>query len=125
MAKFYKCEVCGNLVDMVLEGGGKLVCCGQDMKELVANTTDAAKEKHVPVVTVEGNVVKVVVGSTEHPMTEEHHIAFIVLETDKGVHRVNLEHTSAPKAEFALADGEKPIVAYEFCNLHGLWKAEI
>lgn len=88
---------------------------------LKANSTDAALEKHVPVVTVGGNKVHVEVGSTIHPMTEAHHIAFIALVTDKKVDRKNLEPTSSPIADFVLADGEKVLEVYEYCNLHGLW----
>ncbi len=95
------------------------------MRELKANTTDAAQEKHVPEVSVEGNLVKVKVGSVEHPMTEEHHIAFIYLETENGVTRKDLDHTGKPEAVFALAEGEKPVAVYEYCNLHGLWKKEL
>ena len=95
------------------------------MRELKANTTDAAQEKHVPEVSVEGNLVKVKVGSVEHPMTEEHHIAFIYLETENGVARKDLDHTGKPEAVFALAEGEKPVAVYEYCNLHGLWKKEL
>ncbi len=89
--------------------------------ELKANTTDAAKEKHVPVIEQEGNKVKVTVGSVLHPMTEAHHISFIVLETEDKAVMKTLDPTGAPVAEFTLADGEKPVAAYEYCNLHGLW----
>jgi superoxide reductase len=88
---------------------------------LTANTTDAAKEKHVPVVTVDGNKVHVQVGSVLHPMTEAHHIAFIALVTDQKVVRKNLLPTGTPEADFPLADGEKVDRVYEYCNLHGLW----
>lgn len=122
--KFYVCSHCGNIVGMVHFGGGTLVCCGEPMKELVPNTTDAATEKHVPVISVNGNTVEVTVGSTLHPMTAEHHIAWIALETEQGVQRKPLDPTGAPKATFVLADGDKAVAAYEYCNLHGLWKAE-
>ena len=89
--------------------------------ELVPNTTDAAKEKHVPVIEQDGNKVKVTVGSTLHPMTEAHHISFIVLETEDKAVMKTLDPTGTPVAEFTLADGEKPVAAYEYCNLHGLW----
>ena len=121
--KFYICEHCGNLVSVVHDSGVPMMCCGQKMKELVPGTVDAAKEKHVPEVEVVGNLVKVKVGSVTHPMTEEHHIAFIVLETDRGFQKKDLDPTGAPEAEFALAEGEKVVAAYEYCNLHGLWQA--
>lgn len=122
MVKLYKCMHCGNIVEMVEDKGVNVVCCGEPMQLLNPNTTDAATEKHVPVAEVEGNVVKVKVGSVEHPMTEEHHIAFIILETDKGVQRKALDPVGKPEAEFVLAEGEKPVAAYEYCNLHGFWK---
>ena len=122
--KFYRCEHCGNIVAMVHEGGGTLVCCGDPMTELKANTTDAATEKHVPVITVDGNKVTVKVGSTLHPMTEEHYIMWIYLETEKGGEMKHLTPKDEPIATFALAEGDKPVAAFEYCNLHGLWKAD-
>ncbi len=120
--KFYKCEHCGNIVEAVVESGVPVVCCGQPMTEMVAGAVDAAFEKHVPVVEAEGNVVKVFVGEVEHPMLEEHHIAFIAIETNKGVQRKALKAGEKPEAVFALAEGEELVAAYEYCNLHGLWK---
>ena len=125
MLKLFKCMHCGNIIEMVEDKGVPVVCCGEKMTEFSPNTTDAALEKHVPVVEVNGNTVKVTVGSTLHPMTEEHHIAFIYLETDKGVQKKYLDHTGEPAAVFALAEGEKPVAAYEYCNLHGFWKKEL
>lgn len=121
---FYKCSLCGNIVEKVVNGGGTLACCGQDMELLVANSTDAAGEKHVPVIEVEGSKVVVKVGSVEHPMQDNHHISFIVLLTEKTVQRVDLPHDGKPVAEFSLADGDKVVAAYEYCNLHGLWVAK-
>ncbi len=123
--KFYICKHCGNIVGMVNDAGVPLVCCGEKMSELVANTTDAAQEKHVPVVTVDGNLVTVEVGSVAHPMLEEHFIQWIALETEQGNQRKPLAPGAEPKAVFALAPGDKAIAAYEYCNLHGLWKAEL
>ncbi|MBQ1545499.1 MAG: desulfoferrodoxin [Clostridia bacterium] len=123
--KFYICKHCGNIVGMVNDAGVPLVCCGEKMSELVANTTDAAQEKHVPVVTVDGNLVTVEVGSVAHPMLEEHFIQWIALETEQGNQRKPLVPGAEPKAVFALAPGDKAIAAYEYCNLHGLWKAEL
>ena len=121
--KFYQCAQCKNIIVYAYDKGVPVSCCGEKMKELVPGAVDAAKEKHVPVVEVNGNLVKVKVGSVTHPMTEEHHIAFVVLETNKGFHKFDLDVTGAPEAVFALSDGEKAVAAYEYCNLHGLWKA--
>lgn len=125
MVKILKCMHCGNIVEMIDDKGVPVVCCGDKMTVFEPNTTDAAQEKHVPVVKQEGNVVTVIVGSVEHPMTEEHHIAFIYLETTKGLKRAMLDHTGKPEAKFALLEDEKVIAAYEFCNLHGFWMAKL
>lgn len=105
----------------------KLVCEGGDLsglKAIEANSTDAAGEKHVPVIEVAGNKVTVKVGEVAHPMTEKHHIAFVILVTEKTIQRVDLDHEGEPVAEFVLADDDKAIAAYEYCNLHGLWIAQ-
>ena len=121
--KFYRCEHCGNIVEFVESSGVPVVCCGEPMKELVPGTTDAAVEKHVPVVNVEGNVVKVEVGEVEHPMLEEHYIGFVAIETKNGaVQKKYLNPGEKPVAEFVLAEGDELVAAYEYCNLHGLWK---
>lgn len=125
MLKLYKCAHCGNIVEMVKDSGVNPVCCGEAMQLMNPNTTDAATEKHVPVVEAEGNKVSVKVGSVEHPMMPEHHIAYIFLETNLGVHRANLDPAGKPEAQFVLAEGEKAVAAYEYCNLHGFWKAEL
>ena len=122
--KFYICEHCGNIVGKIHDAGVPLVCCGQKMTELIPAAVDAAVEKHVPVVSLEGNTVKVVVGSVLHPMTEEHSITWVYLLTDKGGQRKNLLPNSEPTVTFALAD-EKPLAVYAYCNLHGLWKTDI
>lgn len=122
MIKFYRCLHCGNIIEKIVDSGVPVVCCGEPMKELVPNTTDGAFEKHVPVVEVEGNEVIVKVGSVAHPMTAAHYIQWIAIETNLGVHRVNLTPTSVPQAKFVLSAEEKLIAAYEYCNLHGLWK---
>ncbi|MCD8020413.1 MAG: desulfoferrodoxin [Clostridiales bacterium] len=122
--KFYICEHCGNIIEYVKNSGVPVMCCGQKMTELVPGTSDGAHEKHVPVVTREGNHILVEVGSVTHPMMEKHYIQWITIETKKGSQRVNLSYTDTPKAEFVLADGDEFIAAYEYCNLHGLWKAE-
>ena len=123
--KVFKSAKCNELVLVLKDDDGNLACCGEPMKLLKANTTYAANEKHVPVATVNGNVVDVVVGSVEHPMTEEHLVEFIYLETEKGGQIRYLNHTDAPKASFVLAEGDKAVAVYEYCNLHGLWKVEL
>ena len=120
--KFYKCDVCGKIVAMVKETSVDTVCCGQAMRELVPGTTDGATEKHVPVYTLEGNTVKVKVGSMEHPMTDAHHIEWIAIETENGNQRKELKPGDKPEATFALVPRDKVKSVYEYCNLHGLWK---
>lgn len=121
--KFFKCDICGNFVEMVKESGVSMMCCGQNMTELLPGTSDGAHEKHVPVYSVNGNTVSIQVGSTEHPMMEGHFIAFIAVETDQGAYRITRKPGDAPKAELTLADGEIVLGVYAYCNLHGLWKA--
>lgn len=118
--KFYVCAHCGNIVGVIKDGGVTPVCCGEKMRELKPNTTDAAGEKHVPVVSVENGVVTVKVGSVTHPMIEEHYIEWIYLETEKGGQRKALKPGEAPEARFTLVD-DQPLGAYAYCNLHGLW----
>ena len=144
---FYRCEKCGNMVASVKVGGGTLACCGQSMTKLVANSTDAAKEKHVPVAVVEGDKINVAVGSVEHPMTAEHYIEWIALVAGKKVEIVHLKPGMKPKAVFTYDSSEndevvpncegqpcnfvynknpaEKVVVYAYCNLHGLWKAEL
>ena len=111
---------------MLITGGGQDISCGgKPMNFLTANTTDAAQEKHVPQVTVDGKKISVQVGSVEHPMTEAHLIQWIYLQTKRGGQYVHLTVNDKPVAEFIVADDDEPIAAYEFCNLHGLWKADI
>ena len=120
--KFYKCEICGKIVAMVKETPVDTMCCGQAMRELVPGTTDGAAEKHVPVYTLEGNTVKVKVGSVEHPMTDAHHIEWIAIETENGNQRKELKPGDKPEATFALVPRDKIKSVYEYCNIHGLWK---
>lgn len=120
--RYFICEQCGNLMELVQDAGVPVMCCGKKMKELVPGTSDGAHEKHVPVVTVSGNKVLVEIGEVEHPMVEEHYIQWISIETTKGSQRVNLTPADKPRAEFCLADGEEFEAAYEYCNIHGLWK---
>lgn len=105
-----------SLLDINVDGENELI---------TANSTEAATEKHIPVIKVDGKKVHVEVGSVLHPMTEEHHISFIALVTDQKVEMKKLEHTGAPKAYFVLADDEKVLEAYAYCNLHGLWVKKI
>ena len=122
--KFFVCEHCGNLVGVINDAGVPMMCCGQKMTQLIPGTVEASVEKHLPVVTVDGDKVKVEVGSVAHPMAEEHSILWVYLHTDKGGQRKNLAVGEAPVAEFSLLD-EKPVAVYAYCNLHGLWKTEI
>ena len=123
MAQFFKCKKCGKIIEIVNKGCPVVVCCGDEMTELKANTTDGASEKHVPVIEANGNTVTVKVGSAVHPMEADHYIQWIEIETDKGVQRKYLNPGEEPKAVFALAE-EKLLAAYEYCNKHGLWKAD-
>ncbi len=120
---FYICKHCGNIITFVKNVGVPVLCCGEKMSKMEPNTTDAAGEKHVPVVSVNGQTVTVTVGSVEHPMTEEHLIEWIVLETDQGRQRKTLKAGAKPVATFQISEGEKVVAAYEYCNLHGLWKS--
>lgn len=124
MSRFYVCKHCGNLVGLIHDAGVSIKCCGENMVELVANTTDAAQEKHVPVVSVSGQSVSVCVGSVEHPMAEDHSIEWVYLETEKGGQRKAFAPGDAPKADFVV-ENDKPVAVYAYCNLHGLWKAEL
>lgn len=120
--KYFRCEHCGNIMELIEESGIPVMCCGQNMTELIPGTSDGAEEKHVPVVAVDGDRVTVMVGAAEHPMVEEHYIQWIAIETINGSQRRKLEYTDEPRAEFKLADGERFVAAYEYCNIHGLWK---
>ena len=122
--KFYRCAKCGKIIGMIQSSPCPTMCCGEAMEALEANTTDAAQEKHVPVITIDGNIITVEVGSAAHPMLAEHYIQWIALETKEGMQRKELAPEAAPKAVFALADGDAAVSAYAYCNLHGLWKAE-
>jgi superoxide reductase len=116
----YKCEICGNIVEVLHEGAGELVCCGEPMELLTENTVDAAKEKHVPVVEkVEGGV-KVKVGSVPHPMEEKHYIEWVEIIADGKAYRQFLQPGGPPEATFQVEAEE--VTAREYCNLHGLWK---
>ena len=119
--QIYKCEVCGNIVEMLHAGAGQLVCCGQPMTLFKENTTDATKEKHVPVIEKTAAGITVKVGSVAHPMEEKHYIEWIEVIADGKAYRKFLNPGEAPEATFELK-AEK-VTAREYCNLHGLWKA--
>jgi superoxide reductase len=121
MLQVYKCEICGNMVEVVHNSGGTIYCCGKPMKNLEENTVDAAKEKHVPVVEkVEGGIL-VKVGAIEHPMLDNHYIEWIEVLTEKNIFRKHLKPGEKPECFFEL--NEEAITVREYCNLHGLWKA--
>ena len=122
--KFYICKHCGNIIGMIQDSGVPVVCCGEKMTPLVANTTDGAKEKHVPFVEIDGNTINVKVGSVEHPMTEEHSIQWIFVATAHGGQKKELKPGDVPAATFMLKD-DVPVGIYAYCNLHGLWKTTI
>jgi len=119
---FLRCARCGNIISFLKKTGPNVICCGEQMKELTPNTTDAAQEKHVPASVREGNKLIVTVGSVPHPMTEEHQIEWIIIAQGQRTQRFNLSGMQEPKAEFAVDND--PVTIYEYCNLHGLWKAE-
>lgn len=122
--KFYKCEHCGNVVVKLIDKDVPVLCCGEIMTEIVANSKEAATEKHLPAVKVENNIVEVKVGEVSHPMEENHYINFIAVETDKGYKLVSLYPGNEPIAKVYV--GEEIVkTVYEYCNLHGLWKTEI
>lgn len=125
MIKFYRCNHCGNIIIKLHDSKVPVVCCGEGMQELTVNCTDAAVEKHVPILETDGQVVTVLVGETLHPMTEEHSIEWIVLETKKGTQIRYLNSLEEPKVTFALTKEDTVICAYAYCNLHGLWKKEM
>jgi superoxide reductase len=117
----YKCDICGNIVEVLNAGDGELVCCGQAMKQMAENTVDAAKEKHVPVVEKTTDGIKVTVGSVAHPMEEKHYIQWIEIIADGKAYRQFLSPGDKPEAIFAVTAAS--ITAREYCNLHGLWKS--
>lgn len=150
---FYRCEKCGNIIAVVKSGGGTLTCCGQQMTRLRANSTDASREKHLPILVTEDGKIKATVGSVSHPMTEEHFIEWIALAGGNKIEIMNLKPGMAPEAIFAYAfvEDETPgendemvpnceanpcnfvhydkadmkFAVYAYCNLHGLWKTEL
>ena len=122
--KFYICKHCKNVIGFINNTGVPLICCGEKMSELVPNTTEAATEKHVPVITVSGNIVTVDIGSVPHPMAEEHFIEWVYIQTEKGGQRKTLSPGDKPSVTFSLTDDDKLESAFAYCNIHGLWKAD-
>lgn len=121
--KFYRCKKCGQIIAIVKETKVPVVCCGEKMEEIIPGTTDAAVEKHVPVYEVKDGLVTVTVGSVEHPMAPEHYIEWIAIKTTGGNQRKELKPGDAPKAVFAICEGDEVEEVYAYCNLHSLWKA--
>ena len=122
-SQIYKCEICGNIVEVLHEGAGELVCCGKPMKLIVENTTDAAREKHVPVIEKIADGYKVSVGSVLHPMIDVHYIEWIELDADGQVFRKYLKPGDTPVAIFNVS--AENVTAREYCNIHGLWKGTL
>lgn len=120
--QIYKCQVCGNIVELIHAGGGELVCCGQPMDLMKEKTEDAGNEKHVPVIEVSGNKVKVKVGSVPHPMEDKHYIEWVELLADGRAYRKYLKPGDKPEAEFEITAAK--ISAREYCSVHGLWKSK-
>ena len=120
--KFLSCGNCENIITMIKDAGVPVMCCGEVMKEIIPGTVEASSEKHIPVYTKEGNLVKVRVGSLEHPMLPEHYIEWIFLQTKQGNQWKMLQPGDQPEACFALCDADEPVAVYAYCNLHGLWR---
>lgn len=118
---FYRCSICGNIAIKLVDSGVPMVCCGKPMTELTANTTEAATEKHIPVVETSKGMVNVKIGEVPHPMTPEHFIQFVVLKTNKRVQVQELYPNDAPETKFSVASDEKVEKVYAYCNLHSLW----
>ena len=121
MGKFYVCSHCKEVIEVIDDKGVPVSCCGDAMTELKVKTAETGTEKHLPAVQAEGGIVQVKVGSVPHPMTKEHLIEWVVLETDKGSQRKQLKPDSEPAVKFYIGD-EKPVAVYAYCNTHGLWK---
>ena len=121
--RFYVCEHCGNIIGVIHDAGVPMMCCGKKMTKLEAGVVEASHEKHIPVVERDGDVIRVTIGSVEHPMLEEHHIEWVYLQTNRGGQRKCLAIGSKPTVSFALCD-EEPVAVFAYCNLHGLWKTE-
>ena len=123
-SKFFICKHCGNIVDLIEDKGTPVACCGENMTKLEPNTVEASSEKHLPSITTLGDSISVQVGSVPHPMVDEHHIAFVYVQTQHGGQCKYLKAGGEPKLTFSFSD-DKPTAVYAYCNLHGLWKTEI
>lgn len=119
--KFFQCKHCKAIVSLASVSKELATCCSETMVELIPNTTDGAREKHVPVIEINGNNITVTVGETEHPMQDAHFIEWIAIETKQGEQRKYLKPGNKPQAHFVLTDDDTVIAAYCYCNLHGLW----
>jgi superoxide reductase len=122
--RFLRCEICGNIIGMIFDAGIPMMCCGEEMTPLKANSVDASQEKHVPDVIVDGSEVKVKIGSAPHPMEKVHYIEWVYVQTENGGQRKALQPGMDPELSFALAD-DKAKAVFAYCNLHGLWVKEL
>ena len=122
---FYHCKVCGKIIAVLPDSGVPTICCGEVMEELVAGSSEGSGEKHLPVYRIGGNALQVMVGSTPHPMTEEHRITWIGLQTAKGFQFRELLPEDRPEALFIVSVGDSPKALYAYCNIHGLWRTEV
>lgn len=120
--EFYKCKHCGNIIAYVKNTGVKVVCCKEPMERVIANSVDASQEKHVPIVEINGNDVRVLVSTIEHPMAEEHFIEWVAIETKFGNQRKILTPNSKPEVSFSLVGDDEIKNVYAYCNIHGLWR---
>ena len=123
--KFYRCPICGNVFGVIHDAGVTPVCCGKPMETIKANSTEAATEKHIPVVTIENGICTVKVGEVAHPMLDEHYIDWIMVHTNKGRHRFVLKPHEAPEVKLHLGENEEVLRVFANCNLHGLWVKEV
>lgn len=119
--KFYKCKHCGNLSGLIHNAGIPMVCCNEEMKELIPNINEGAIEKHLPIVKIVDNSIRVTIGETLHPMVEDHYFEWVYLQTENGGQRKSLEPGNAPTVTFLISD-DKPLAVFAYCNRHGLWK---
>lgn len=121
--RFFICKHCGNIIAMIKDSGVPIQCCGEDMQEIVPGTTEASEEKHIPVYDIKDGVVTVSVGSAEHPMTPEHYIEWVCIESEEGFQFKSLNPNMPPQITFSISEGESIKAVYAFCNQHSLWKA--
>ena len=122
--RFFRCKHCGNFVGAIHFSGVPMICCGEKMKEVEPNTVEASAEKHLPVVTVNGEDINVKIGSAAHPMSEDHYIQWVYVETERGGQRKGFKPGETPELNFKVVD-DKPVAVFAYCNLHGLWKTQL